>query len=229
MSSQNLKTVTKNPADLLMSNKIELINERMSMKIKLVLMMLLCLLLVAFAEDKTVLKDDLASTESNISEQPTYPGYEKVDMTKVTPEGASGKADADGLYTPPNAENLPKWYVSICQCIDLLLPAQAMIMAKDYNDAYTGAYLLSLASSQLHSYVYNNMEGKSADIVWDAISTIDRMYADTNAASYSGKPLAKGAEYREKIIKIRNDFRNLINPSGKKVQKFALPDTNGQG
>jgi hypothetical protein len=202
----------------------------MSMRIKLVLMLLLGLVLIGFADTgEKVLRDDLASTESNVTEQPIYPGYEKVDMTQVTPEGATGKPDADGLYTPPNAENLPKWYVSICQCIDLLLPAQAMIMAKDYNDAYTGAYLLSLASSQLHGYVYNNMEGKSADIVWDAISTIDRMYADTNAASYSGKPLAKGAEYREKIVKIRNDFRSLINPAGKKVQKFALPDYNGRG
>jgi hypothetical protein len=196
--------------------------------LKKTLMVLIVLACLAFAEDKT-LRDDLASTESNVTEETTYPGYEKVDMTQVTPEGASGKPDADGLYTPSNADKLPKWYVSICQCIDLLLPAQAMIMAKDYNDAYTGAYLLSLASSQLHGYVYNNMEGKSADIVWDAISTIDRMYADTNAASYSGKPLAKGAEYREKIIKIRNDFRNLINPAGKKVQQFALPDNSGQG
>ena len=198
------------------------------MKTKLVLAFLFGIILMASPiwADEQMLDGEIGTS---VAEQAPYPGAEKVDMTTTTPEGATGKPDADGLYTPPNAGKLPKWYVSICQCIDLLLPAQAMIQAQDYNDAYTGAYLLSLASSQLHSYVYNNMDGKSADIVWDAISTIDRMYADTNAASYSGKPLAKGADYREKIVKIRNDFRNLINPAGKKSVKFALPDYNGQG
>jgi hypothetical protein len=200
----------------------------MSMKIELVLALLFGLILLAspVLADEQMLDGEIGTSSV---EQAPYPGAEKVDMTTTTPEGASGKPDADGLYTPPNADKLPKWYVSICQCIDLLLPAQVMIQAHDYNDAYTGAYLLSLASSQLHSYVYNNMDGKSADIVWDAISSIDRMYADTNSAGYSGKPLVKGAEYRERIVKIRNDFRNLINPAGKKSVKFALPDTNGQG
>jgi hypothetical protein len=200
----------------------------MSMKIELVLALSFGIILIASPiwADEQMLDGEIGTS---VAEQAPYPGAEKVDMTTTTPEGATGKPDADGLYTPPNADKLPKWYVSICQCIDLLLPAQAMIQAKDYNDAYTGAYLLSLASSQLHSYVYNNMDGKSADIVWDAISSIDRMYADTNSAGYSGKLLAKGAEYRERIVKIRNDFRNLINPAGKKSVKFALPDTNGQG